>query len=1646
MCRVAAFIGFEDAELTRAKDLVETYHSFGTTRPLESWDSIDSNFSICLSRYDVTSTKRKTKDNVPFNSKNYVLAFNGEIFSYQQEKFMESSSPDDFHFGSNLIEKFGPLDFFKNADFQGTFLVFNKKEDTLFVFTDHFNTAGCFYAQLDKKIIISQEYTVVYKLMCEFFPENFENIPIQIVKNGYYLEINNSSQITVNLYRDICNELWTGNNRKFQLKQEIEILDKSLETSIISRIPREGTVGVLCGGGVDSSLILAKIYYHLRQKNQLYRLKVYTLGADSLKDVTSESANDLLSTKILLKHLDLPEHAYLRIINPPTHWYDELLDFEVFDGNPRLITPNPSRTQVRHTVQLSCILATIATTHADDNVKVLLSGDFADEIFAGYDSMFSNISSYEELKNNIHKKVKELPLNDAARVTLSCYYGTLRLIRKFYLEPNFKSIPSLSAYRNIISHRKLNQESLRQLAHETNVSTLNHLTETYHPIEIRTPYLSYEFLKCLIKFSSKYIIGKFDGKVYTKFVLRKLALKSNLPKEIALRPKIPFNEGGTGIKNSQRDYKEIQQAILFLDDENKLNRKDILDGILNQKNHENLLRFDLNQSSFKDNIEDICLIHCAFQNGLRNVLNGNTFQQKLLPSIYETETKFFNKFVRGKHLVKEKIRECIINEAFVEKVYLRSKLKLNLIMAKQQLMYAPLFLALSDLLSINKNISLSIKSRDNYPKKFIDDNKVVDSLYHAPTNQGEINIYVTGELDLKKYKGKRKNKILSIASFIHRLPVQFIKKKNSKYPKDDIVYTFPDKTTFIQYVKEVYKSNFGNKIKGIPFNEIERRVENENVLGIVTELGDIEKVERIEGIFPPIKNIPFTILYTQIDTFLNQKKREVIIELKRLLEQKIKDLYVDLQEVGLKKSLFEYQPYKAIGNDFLSNLRKSIPPFCFSSTDTNVAIDNLIWMAKSGIWGVKSELEYSEKYEINTFERLTKIETDTKIRGAFIKSAISNIMARGLSHAMGSHVLPEFRNYYTTLFGTFLRDSKDIKNPEDNNDLLLKEKFHGNRNMEKDDFIWHISSSLTNFFNYLQQRMELIADVTNNNTYEPYFNFSLRDIFYEFKNYENSIFKGLFDSFDENGKSTITIKIEENIPNEIENVSIPGGQLGVSAFYLILEGVMRNYYKHALAGRIQNNYNFLLNISEPENENLRANYLCVDIVDCHGDLNKEQRTTNLLNKLQSHIDHSIVDNNNKLRQEGWGFIEMKSASAYLINYPLEYIEFEKTWQAPFDAKQNIYPEKLLEAKYYYLQDKRNLILEAENNSGNITSLNLGYRFYLLKPKTVLVDRDILSESQKKSFLKHESYGIYVKNIEQLINSRSEHEIIITNKILLTNQRYVNCTFPNQKLDNPESILNIIWEKYSRKIAPKDFNIIAFGEEISLKKHKLNTIWDSHGDSFGFKEEKLGLADIKSRTRCSYYHYSSKFNKYLYTNYGKRSSIKSLRENSFSYAIVKEMLNINISIFDERIQKEVNKTNGNQPKLSLRDTWELCGVFIPPVNKRIGAEISPYDLDKTEAKSLIDAIKDRLEKGDNYIIIHYTLFEKMANGNHVQSFYENLPTTFNDKEIHKKIVFDSGIRNPSTLVKDCLFINLSTLTAVTVNSPCKYSLIKALKSI
>jgi asparagine synthetase B (glutamine-hydrolysing) len=627
MCRIGLLKGFDKSYTEKMASLQA---NGGNKRPeFFCLDDLD----IVFNRFDVTSQEFPS-GSFPIQSNKYVLAFNGEVFSYKDNNFNNSEFKCDALFALHYIEKDGFLDFFTNADLQGTFILIDKTENKTYVFVDQLNTTGCFYSLFENKIIVNQEYSIISELLeIDDIPEEQ---PIHILKNGSYLLINNdSNKVETRPLRNQYLNVWSGRSNTIpDLETICSEFNRILRKTIEDRIPKQGMFGILCGGGVDSSIILLHLSQILREKQEIDRLKIFCLGSEVLP--ISDEENDLINVQYLVESLGLTDN-FIKL-NERSDWFDLLLKRKVFNTHPRLINPNPSQTQIRHTVQMSCMLAQIAWEFPQ--IKCLLTGDFADEIFAGYNSMHPTNGSIEQLVMNIIGKLNDLPLNDASRITLSSLHGSSYLLKEIHLRTYIAENQNIKSHELINALFEKTSEELQQIAEEEGFITerLNTILSRIKPIEIRTPFSSHLLLDFIDKLNPNLLIGKIDGKIYNKYILRFCGIRCGLPAKNALRKKIPLNEGATGIRNGQRDPLEFHNAGGFISKSKLISN---LQSELNVLKQFGILSYFENlRSGNQDGLEHLSFFFAGKNAGLQRLLNNDVFRDQMPDSNYSTDGNF----------------------------------------------------------------------------------------------------------------------------------------------------------------------------------------------------------------------------------------------------------------------------------------------------------------------------------------------------------------------------------------------------------------------------------------------------------------------------------------------------------------------------------------------------------------------------------------------------------------------------------------------------------------------------------------------------------------------------------------------------------------------------------------------------------------------------------------------------------------------------------------------------------------------------------------------------------------------------------------------------------------------------------------------
>jgi asparagine synthase (glutamine-hydrolysing) len=248
----------------------------------------------------------------------------------------------------------------------------------------------------------------------------------------------------------------TGSPATRSLHEQVQLVRRGLEDAVLSHLMSDVPIGAFLSGGLDSSLIAALARRHVRQ------LHTFSVGV--------EGSNDIHAARRVAQHIGSIHHEYF--LSPD----------EVLDHLPEIVHYLESFDQ---DLVRSAIPCYFCSRLAADHVKVILTGEGADELFTGY---------------RYHKAIHDAP--------------------------------SL--------HREL-RRSVTTL-HNINLQRVDRLT-IRHGIEGRVPFLDTKFIELALAIPSEIKLkDNGDGERVEKWILRK-ACEDLLPPEIVWRTKEQFDEG-----------------------------------------------------------------------------------------------------------------------------------------------------------------------------------------------------------------------------------------------------------------------------------------------------------------------------------------------------------------------------------------------------------------------------------------------------------------------------------------------------------------------------------------------------------------------------------------------------------------------------------------------------------------------------------------------------------------------------------------------------------------------------------------------------------------------------------------------------------------------------------------------------------------------------------------------------------------------------------------------------------------------------------------------------------------------------------------------------------------------------------------------
>jgi asparagine synthase (glutamine-hydrolysing) len=517
---------------------------------------VDKDFCLGMNRLAILDLVQGL---YPIQYKHFVLVYNGEIYNYQYlRKKLENRkiifyTKTDAEIILPLFDIYGEKAL---SMLEGMFsiCIYDAKNKVLFLSRDKFGEKPLYYSFQNNIFAFASEIKALLAL--PFIQKNINRNTIsEYLSQGY---VGGKNTLVENIYKLKPSEYLTYylNKRKYTVKNywKIKIEDKQtygsldgavakadylIKASVEKRLIADVPVGCFLSGGIDSSLIT----YYASQINP-------QINTFSVSFPYSFRYDESFFAKYIAKHLGTKHHEIIcskkmvkEVINNIGKYIDEPVSDPAFI--PTLIMSNEARKKV----------------------KVVLTGEGADELFAGYHrylrQMLVEYASNSDILKILLKIFQKTLFPKRFKnlfYPLSIRYHTQQIWTDEEIRNLFPNIKIKKGINGIINNfnNKLTVMQLadvrgylaEQLLMKVDKSTMA------NNLESRAPYLDSEIVNFAFSLPDNYKIHNFQS----KHIIRKLAQKY-YPAWFAYRPKHGFSLPlGNWFRNELK--KEIIMSII----------------------------------------------------------------------------------------------------------------------------------------------------------------------------------------------------------------------------------------------------------------------------------------------------------------------------------------------------------------------------------------------------------------------------------------------------------------------------------------------------------------------------------------------------------------------------------------------------------------------------------------------------------------------------------------------------------------------------------------------------------------------------------------------------------------------------------------------------------------------------------------------------------------------------------------------------------------------------------------------------------------------------------------------------------------------------------------------------------------------------
>lgn len=332
-----------------------------------------------LSILDISTSGHQPMSN---NDGSIWISYNGEIYNYAEIRSLLESRGYVFHtrtdtevllhgyeeWGKDCLERFVGM---------FAFAIWDSNRKSLWLVRDRLGIKPLFYACLSDRILFASEIKAILADRCVprdidraamacFFAANWTPAPrtmfraVRQVLPGQWVEIHTDGRIRKKQYWELQPLQNTLNSEEEATEQLESLMSESVRSHLVSDVP----FGCFLSGGLDSSAVLHYMRWHMEEPP-----KAFTIGFEEA------SYDETPDARIVAKHLEA-QH------------FTEVIQPRVVDILPTLVWHAEEPT-----ADSSMLPMYYLARMASQNVAMVLCGDGADEIMAGYDTYSASLLS-----------------------------------------------------------------------------------------------------------------------------------------------------------------------------------------------------------------------------------------------------------------------------------------------------------------------------------------------------------------------------------------------------------------------------------------------------------------------------------------------------------------------------------------------------------------------------------------------------------------------------------------------------------------------------------------------------------------------------------------------------------------------------------------------------------------------------------------------------------------------------------------------------------------------------------------------------------------------------------------------------------------------------------------------------------------------------------------------------------------------------------------------------------------------------------------------------------------------------------------------------------------------------------------------------